>query len=544
MTTILCSLRRTLRRHRRSVVKGGGGLLLAVLLLLACRAVYLRHHPEPGITPDTEAVFTSTRCVMDIAVAPDGSVWAATRGGVLWRKSDGSWRKFTRRDGLPSHEALHVDAENGTENGTVLVTFPTGTARWNGTGWETLPASRPALTADALPDQVCAAVWQGVRYASAPDGLFAWRGGRWQNIPLPASGGTHVSALLPHGETLWAALFGDNLWAFDGKKWQPLNFALPVEAREITAMAANGNTLWIGTRRAGLWEYRSGTWTPHLQKDEPVDHNCQALALYHGSLFVSTLEDGLAIRTPTGWGHGRDALLSSNAPRQMVVFKDRLYLRHGSGRVDRFDGAHWERNICGGLPRKQVSALAADKNRLYAAQWGGWSDYDGTSWTHHLDLPALQGLPITALCPQGDALWIGTQGRGLAQWNRNKNEEGLKWHDERGGLPDDWITALACVDGTVYAGTFVGGLAAWDGANWKTALALKGENVTALEPDGTGGVFVATRTGLWHRDNNGSLAPVRPASRFLASETQALCRDDTGLWIGTRTGLFFCPFPI
>ena len=540
---ILLFLRRALRRHKRGSVRGGGLLLTFLLLLTGC-AIYLHRPLEPTITPDGEAAFTSTRYVTDIAVASDGSVWAATRGGVLWRKPEGTWRKFTRRDGLPSHEALRV----GIASGAVVVTFPTTTARWNGAGWDTLPASAPAPDADALPGQVCAAVWQGVRYASAPDGLFRWQGGRWQSVPLPDSGGTHVSALLPHGNMLWAALFGDEIWAFDGKEWQPLNLNLPAEAREITAMAASGNVLWIGTRRAGLWEYQEGTqaqvnpggtWTQHLQKDEPTDHNCQALALFRGSLFVSTLEDGLAMRTPTGWGHGRAPLLSSDAPRQMVTFKDRLYLRHGNGRVDRFDGARWERDICGQLPRKQVSALAADENHLYAAQWGGWSEFDGRTWTHHLDLPDLQGLPITALCPQDDALWIGTQGRGLAQWNRK--EAGLTWHDERNGLPDDWITTLACVNGKMVAGTFVGGLAAWDGARWQTAPALKGENITALEPDGNEGLFVASRTGLWHNDGAGSLTPVRPASHFLDSETQALCRDKTGLWIGTRTGLFFCP---
>ena len=342
--------------------------------------------------------------------------------------------------------------------------------------------------------------------------------------------------------TLWAALFGDGLWAFDGKEWQPLDIHLPAEAREITAMAATETPCGSERGEQDCGNIGREPGRSHLQKDEPTDHNCQALALFHGSLFISTLEDGLAVRTPTGWGHGRAALLSSNAPRQMVTFKDRLYLRHGNGRVDRFDGAHWEQNICGQLPRKQVSALAADENHLYAAQWGGWSEFDGQTWTHHLDLPALQGLPITALYPQDDTLWIGTQGRGLAQWNRIENKRrSLQWHDERGGLPDDWITALACMNGTLYAGTFVGGLAAWDGTRWQTAPALKGENITALEPDGNGGVFVASRTGLWHDDGAGALTPVRPASRFLDSETQALCRDKTGLWIGTRTGLFFCP---
>lgn len=109
------------------------------------------------------------------------------------------------------------------------------------------------------------------------------------------------------------------------------------------------------------------------------------------------------------------------------------------------------------------------------------------------------------------------------------------------------------MDDTLYAGTFVGGLAHWNGQDknghgspiWTTEAALKTENVTALEPDGTDGLFIATRAGLWHTMRNGSLVRVEPVSQsgmsFLDKEAQALCHVDGGLWIGTRTGLFFCP---
>jgi ligand-binding sensor domain-containing protein len=252
---------------------------------------------------------------------------------------------------------------------------------------------------------------------------------------------------------------------------------------------------------------------------------------------MSTLEDGLAARTGDGWQHYGDEALSSNAPRQMVEFKGVLYARHGGGKVDRFDGARWTRNVFPWLPRKKAMTIAADKQRLCVAQWGGWSEWDGITWKHYLNLPELQGLPIVTLYPDASTLWIGTQSRGVGEYSYATGK--LRWHDERNGLPDDWITCLARDGSTLYAGTFVGGLAWWDGKKWFISPALKGENVTAVEPDGMGGLSIATRNGIWHRSMKGVLQRLNDEVRFLDTEVQALCKMPEGLWIGTRTGLFF-----
>src|SRR5262249_4802461 len=94
---------------------------------------------------------------------------------------------------------------------------------------------------------------------------------------------------------------------------------------------------------------------------------------------------------------------------------------------------------------------------------------------------------------------------------------------------------------TLYVGTFVGGLAQWNGTKRTTAAELRGENVTAFAPDSAGGLWLATRTGLWHLAPSGHLARCGARARFLDTEIQALCATPGGLWVGTRTGLFFLP---
>jgi ligand-binding sensor domain-containing protein len=197
------------------------------------------------------------------------------------------------------------------------------------------------------------------------------------------------------------------------------------------------------------------------------------------------------------------------------------------------------------LPRRPVSALAADGARLYAAQWGGWSEWDGRTWAHHLRLGELQGEPLTLLHPDGDILWIGTQKRGVAAATRGADRAvTLDWSDERAGLPDDWITAMARAGGTLFAGTFVGGLARRVGPRWQPSPTLRGQNVTSLASDAEGGLFVATRAGVFHLARDGALIPLGRVVRYLDPEAQALCPTPRGLWIGARTGLFFVPGPV
>jgi hypothetical protein len=523
----------TLDRQQRNVVSGCGLLLFGLLIALA-----LRRHPA-GVAPDTQTVFTSTRCVTGLAIATDGAVWVATPGGILEGTPQGQWRKYTRRDGLPSNEVRRIEVTGGI----VTAYFPQNSAVWRDGRWQSRPDAGSNAASSRPLGQTASAVWRGMECVATVKGLQiherAQGGGRWRSIPLPPSTGTHISALLPHGDSLWGALFGDGLWSYDGRRWRRQEVGLPAEAREITAMAGVADKLWVGTWRAGVWERLGGYWVQHLQPDEPISENCEAVAMFKGRLYVSTLEDGLAVRTLFGWGHFQSPRISSDAPRQMVVYRDTLYLRHGSGKVDAFDGTRWRCDVCAGLPRKQATALAADTERLYVAQWGGWSEFDGTRWAHHLDLPELQGLPITALCPDGDALWVGTQGRGVAEVSRRTGR--LHWHDERDGLPDDWVTALAHMGDSVTVGTFVGGLATWDGRRWAVSQELRGQNVTDLAPDGDGGLFVATRNGVWRRSPEGALASLNRSFRFLDREAQALCATPDGLWIGTRTGLYFTP---
>ena len=474
--------------------------------------------------PNGDAIWTATREVR--ALNWNGqTLWAATAGGVL-RLENGALTKWTRREGLPSNEAFDL----ARENGVLSARFPTNSAVWDGEKWASQSAPEWKRRAPI-------AQWNGQIVTASLDGLQI--GARQFPLPEQASG-THISALLARGQVLLVAVYGDGLWRFDGTIWTR-GPVVPSEAREITSLAGDDKTLWIGTRRGGVFRREdAGEFAPieASMGDEPFGHNVQTLAQFDGVLWASTLDDGLIARTGKGWRHVTTPQLSSSAPRQMLTWQGKLYVRHGGGIVDAFDGASWRKNAFQHIPRAGVYALAGDDKRLLAAGWGGWAEWNGASWTPFYDLPGLKGVPIMNLAMQGDDVWIGTQSRGLAKWTRASSE--LQFFDERDGLQDDWITALLVDGPRVWAGTFVGGLHVFENGKWRQFEATQGANVTALASDNNGGAWATTRRGLFHA--SGERAE-KVAEDWLDDEQQALCKSENGLWIGARTSLNFWRTP-
>ena len=477
----------------------------------------------PMTEPTSDAIFTSTREIR--ALDWNGTaLWAATPGGVL-RWKNGKPTKWTRRDGLPSNEAFDL----GRENGKLSARFPLARAVWGGEKWQS--QSAPEWKSSGATTR-----WKGKTVTATLDGLQIEKA----KFALPAqTSGTHISALLARDSGILVAIYGDGLWRFDGKDWTR-GPQIPDAAREILSLAGNAKTLWLGTRRDGIYVTHFGRegWQKYDWKpDEPFNHNVQFLTQFDGVLWASTLDDGLVVRTGKGWRHVSTPQISSSAPRQMLSWHNKLYVRHGSGIVDAFDGASWEKNALKTLPRRGVYALAGDDKQLLAAGWGGWSEWDGQTWTPHYDLPDLKGVPIMNMALQGDDVWIGTQSRGLAKWTRSSNE--LRFYDERDGLNDDWITALYVDGPRVWAGTFVGGLHVYENGKWRAFDATQGANVTAIVPDKTGGVWASTRRGCY-RVRGESAEKV--GESWLDDEQQALCADENGLWIGARTSLDYLKF--
>ena len=104
-----------------------------------------------------------------------------------------------------------------------------------------------------------------------------------------------------------------------------------------------------------------------------------------------------------------------------------------------------------------------------------------------------------------------------------RNTGKIRWHDERNGMLDDWVTAICRQGNDLYVGTFVGGLARQDGVMWRTVPELAGENVTALANGSAGELYVTTRHGTWILVGKGAITQCASRTIPLDPEAQALC---------------------
>ena len=261
------------------------------------------------------------------------------------------------------------------------------------------------------------------------------------------------------------------------------------------------------------------------------------ITTFHGALWAATFDHGLLCRKRDAWRRvDRRSGLSSDSPRDLLVFGNRLYVRYSTGEVDSFDGHAWrpafDKTV---LPRQGVYAMATDGHRLYLGVWAGWAVSDGKTWEHHFKEPALQNQVITAIAAGSATLWLGTQKAGVFAWRDGQ----LKQYHESHGLTDDWITSIGINGDRVLVGTYNGGLLQWDGNRFAPVMSAGGFAIRDIVFTEDGKALAATPLGMY-REEGTEWRPIDPHACG-GLETQALYPVPGGVWIGTRTTLAYLP---
>jgi ligand-binding sensor domain-containing protein len=339
-------------------------------------------------------------------------------------------------------------------------------------------------------------------------------------VPPPPSRGSHVSGVTEIRGVLHVAMYGDGLYKRIENQWQRVE----TPETDITCLANHDATLWVGTRRHGAFWLEVSGWKQTNHQGEIPDHNIQSLTVLGTDIYACTLEDGLARYANGAWSPVNG--LASNAPRQVLRFGGSIYVRHGTGAVDRLTDGRVGR-VDRELPRKQATSLATDGKTLFVAQWGGWSEFDGLRWKHRFDVPKLKGVQTTAMAASARYLWVGTQGAGLVRVERETGK--VRVFDERDGLEDDWITRLAVRGDSILAATFHG----------RPALTSAG-SVRVLDGPSSvrdiHGDWICDAATLWKLEADG-----RVRSNPLAADLrdiQTIRQEGDSLWIGCRAGLY------
>jgi len=485
----------------------GGAVLLATRPLFPETSA-IATIPESPIVPAATTVPVSgvdvgaADEVFDVALAPDGRLWAATAAGVVeWDLTTGSAIVFSEADGLGGRSVFNVAV---AADGTVWAAGDWWLAHYDGTwtvvGDDVLPdLPTPIVDLAIGPD---GAVW--VALGVEGNALIRIDAGGTVTYPLPEAWelttlGAPSIAVDPTG-TVWVSTMQNGVLAFNGE-WHHFGVedGLPSDIVGNIAVAPDG-TVWVGgggmydprfccdprlfnTPAGGILRYRGGTWTVYTTAD--------GLLADHGSVNVD----------PSGavWVV-HDAL---PAP-----VSEELGIEPPDG-ISRFDGNDWSV-----YPRAGgwgAGAVSAD-GTLWLPSSQGIVEFDGTETTWLVAGPAAvppvappgdllsleqvelltlaghsEGVSAVAWSPDGTHLATASRAiegsDGIAKvWDTTTGDEQLSF--PLGSFETVDVTMAYSPDGTRLA---LGGPAnaVYDAASGEGLLGELGDRFLAYSPDGT-----------------------------------------------------------
>lgn len=462
------------------------------------------------------------RSASALAFMADDSIAAATRGGLAVVRSDGSletfgWNGLINGRGLD--DIWFSDGRLHASSGELV-------AEWNGLRFTIDPEAKPRVRQPVSAGGGSFDIPPRPVWPESPSGVLG---------PSPTIRGTHVSAVTGDAGRLVAAWYGDGLWNHDGKAWTSLG-PQPDAFRHVRALGSHAGQLAVATQDGAIWRQASGAWRQATPPNAP-EGSVYGLATFGGRVFGSTFEHGLSVFDGKRWTSR--LTFPSASPREIVGFKAGLYLRDTFGKLHRYDGKTWADDVARWLPRGEATTLAVGDGKLLVGQFGGWSEFDGSKWSHFLKLPALQGVVVTALAARPGEVWAGTQGKGLIRYDRRT---GLtETFDQRHGLGDDWVRRILADRRGVVVGLFLKGAFVRKGAAFERLTPEVPGEATGLARDHSGKLYVASRIGLWRIERSGATRVTIAGIEDL--EIQAALPTSKGLWLGLPFGTAFAPWP-
>jgi hypothetical protein len=206
------------------------------------------------------------------------------------------------------------------------------------------------------------------------------------------------------------------------------------------------------------------------------------------------------------------------------------------------DRSKWElytvESTKGGLPNDWVYGLAAGKNgEVWLATEGGlarFKDGQWENWNHAKGLGADYDKVKDAIDYKNDP---SLQSSHHAKQKQEMGLEGVSV-----AYNPNYVISLAVdADGSVWAGTWGGGLGHFDGSKWKNytvADGLPSNHVFMLNRQGKGQLWIGTGKGLARLNKDGKFSVMTTNDGLFADSVFSLAvGKDSDLWVGSLGGV-------
>jgi ligand-binding sensor domain-containing protein/signal transduction histidine kinase len=436
---------------------------------------------------DNTPAFTENN-IFGLTVTSDDTLWIATEGGGLVRYKEGVFRSFSAKDGLLND---FVRAVYQDRKGQIWIGTDNGLFRFTGDRIERVDNSNgvPSIAVHAIHEDSLGRLWTG------GSKLLCLSGATHREYRLAGEGSQNrvKSITQTRDGTMWVGTIG-GLYRMDAGS-DSFHRVKETSGTVRFLQETSDGTLWIGTIGHGIYKYWKHTFS-QMTAPESLPSNT-ALNLFED------IESNIWVGTQAGM------LRLSKTPIQTVSLPD-------AGDYDA-ETVYGDRN-------GDLWIAAADLFRFR----------DGKATRVHL--PGISGVRVRNVFRDNeDALWIGTEGRGVFRQLGSK----LTHYMVKDGLVNNFVRAfLQARDGSIWVATDEG-VSRWHDGRFTSYQERDGLcyfSTRSLAEDRNGGIWVGTDRGVSHLEN-GHFAKDAVTDALRHEKIWAIREDsDGGLWFGTRTG--------
>ncbi len=325
-----------------------------------------------------------------------------------------------------------------------------------------------------------------------------------------------------------------------------------VGERNVKRILADGDIMWVGTT-GGVIRY-------NIKTDDYKLYDNRNGLLANGIFYIGKLDDKIVIGT-----YGGGMTLLDEASGEMKTYNipeglgdafvyDALKLDNGDVWIATWSGANrirggnlddrskWDlftvENTQGGLPNDWVYGLAKGNDgevwmategglaRFKDEQWQNWDHEDGQGANYELVKDQIQFMSDPANYSK--------------HHTRQKDEMGLQQVDIAYN-PNYIVALLVDPDGSVWAGTWGGGLAHFKNNSWTNYTVSDGlpaNHVFSLHRDPEGRMWVGTSNGLALRNSDGSYKIYNTHDGLFSNIVFSMANaSDGSSWIGGYGGV-------